>query len=606
MHSMGGGKCDERMFLSSAELNGSVELSDVNFDITRGLYTNPIWNSKNHLIFMLSEFGRGTFNSTISVHPQEWVRDFDSSGKTSGNDYDVLIFCFKFFWRFFRGLKTIICHEGGCSRYDHFTENIVQYNGEGNEVFFDFSVTNMHRKELKIIVHDYHGSIVSEGIHVFQNADDSVLLFENLAPLFNCTFEYFINLGNEDGQKHNVDILVAQIFATPEEVDLSRFDFSVGVETKCMSILTPHSKLMPHFLVPFKVFTFAVWSFILVIAAVFVLQQYVFLKAQGGLFRGMYSETEIVQYSTSSSVYMIYGYFICGSPPRLLLGKLFTGKILFFVFIFSAFIISNIFLGGMTTLLTDTVQYPEIDTLKDLEDSDLFIQVANVESAATYFAQLGLSEKLRAKLSSDVEYNIMAEIQTINDSWVWKTYVNDNELALVSEEFVKNLRFFFENDAFLVDLPHSLKSETRVVTKRWPFRETFEFHVVEERLKTYPTIFSFLENSFFFPAFNKKIAQSLETGHFKSIFGRNNLTYDAYYAAPPKDDEPRPYTLNDLQLPFICLVAGLVLSFIVFSAEMTMEVFEKGVVFRQSRRVKNYLLTKIYILRYVSNDYESS
>ncbi|CAH0382871.1 unnamed protein product [Bemisia tabaci] len=584
------------MFLSSAELNGSVDLSDLNVDLTRGLYTNPIWNSNNYLIFVLREFDQGTFNSKTCVHPQERVCDFDPGSKRSANDYDALVFCFKFFWRFFRGLKTIICHEGGCSRYDPFAEKIVQYNGEGNETYFDFSVTNMHRKQLKIIFKDSRGMIVSEGLNTFQNSENALNLIETLAPLFNCTFQYLLFVYDiKDAQKHNLDILVAQIFATPEKVDMSRFDFSVGVEMESMCILTPHSKLMPQFLVPFKVFTFAVWGCILLIAAVFVLQQYVFLKAQGGLFGGMYSETEIVQYSTSSSVYMIYGYFICGSPPRLLLGKLFTGKILFFVFIFSAFIISNIFLGGMTTLLTNTVQYPEIDTLKDLEDSDLFIQVPSGESAATYFAQLGLSEKLRAKLSSDVEYHISAEIEMINISLIWDTYLNNREIALVSEQFAENLRVMSENDAFLVDLPLSLRSETDVVIKRWPLWETFEYHVMEECLKTYPSVFSFQKNSFLFPAFNKKITQSMETGHFKAFFEKNNHTFDVYDAAPPKDDEPRPYTLNDLQLPFLCLVAGLVLSFLVFSAEMMMEVSENGVFFDQCTHFKNYLLGKTCI-----------
>ncbi|CAH0382873.1 unnamed protein product [Bemisia tabaci] len=581
------------MFLSSAELNGTRELSDLNFDLTRGLYTNSIWNSNNYLIFMLSEFGSGTSNSKTCVYPQEWVYDFDLGNQTSANDYDTLIFCFKFFWRFFRGLKTIICHEGGCSRYDPFTESIVQYNGLGNETYFDFSVTNMHRKGLRIVFKDNHGSIVSEENNAFQNINDANL-FEDLAAFFNCTFEYLLFIHDiEDGQKHNVDIFVAQIFATPDEVDLYRFDFSVGVEMESTCILAPHSKLMPQFLVPFKVFTFAVWCFILVTAAVFVLKQYVFLKAQGGLFQDMYSETEIVQYSTSSSVYMIYGYFICGSPPRLLLGKLFTGKILFFVFIFSAFIISNIFLGGMTTLLTNTVQYPEIDTLKDLEDSDLFIQVASVESAATYFAQLGLSEKLRAKLSSDVMYHITAETETIDASLLWETVISNREIALVSEQFANNFRVFLENDAFLVDLPYSLRSESRVVTKWWPLWETFEYHVVEECLKTYPTIFSFLKNSFLFPAFNKKITQFLETGLIKAISGKKN-SYQGMKAAAASssDEEPRPYSLNDLQLPFLCLVAGLFLSFVVFSAEMMMEDFENTFVFRQFRRFKNYLLKK--------------
>ncbi|CAH0382851.1 unnamed protein product [Bemisia tabaci] len=552
---------------------------------------------------MLSEFGRATSNSKTCVHPREWVCDFDLGNQTSANDYDALVFCFKFFWRFFRGLKTIICHEGGCSRYDPFAEKIVQYNGEGNETYFDFSLTNMHRKRLKIILKDIHDSFVSEGSNAFQTAF-FIGFFEDLAAFFNCTFEYdfFVDGidGSEDGQKHNVDILVAPIFATPEEFDLSRFDFSVGVEMESMCLLTPHSKLMPQFLVPFKVFTFAVWGCILVIAAVFVLQQYVFLKTQGGLFRGMYSETEIVQYSTSSSVYMIYGYFICGSPPRLLLGKPFTGKILFSVFIFSAFIISNIFLGGMTTLLTNTVQYPEIDTLKDLEDSDLFIQVLSVEAAVTYFAQLGLSEKLRAKLSSDAIYHIRAETENINVSLEWETGSSNREIALVSEQFEKNLGVILQNDAFLVDLPHSLRSETDIVIKRWPLWETFEYQVVEECLKTYPSIFSSLKNSFLFSAFNKRTAQFLETGHFKSHFAETYHTSGTtviYEAAPPKDDEPRPYTLNDLQLPFLCLVAGLVLSFSVFSAEMMMEDFENALVFRQLRHFKNYLLTIKLMMR---------
>ncbi|CAH0382867.1 unnamed protein product [Bemisia tabaci] len=201
MHSMGEVKCDEEMFLSSAELNGSLDLSDSNFDLTRGLYTNSIWNSNNYLIFMLREFGRATSNSKTCVHPREWVCDFDLGHQTSANDYDALIFCFKFFWRFFRGLKTIICHEGGCSRYDPFAENIAQYTGEGNETYFDFSVTNMHRKQLKIILEDTHSGIVSGGSNAFQTAAYAGL-FDNLAASVNSTYKYYcFVLDREHGQK---------------------------------------------------------------------------------------------------------------------------------------------------------------------------------------------------------------------------------------------------------------------------------------------------------------------------------------------------------------------------------------------------------------------
>ncbi|CAH0776486.1 unnamed protein product [Bemisia tabaci] len=596
---MGDGKCDEHMFISSAELNGSADLSDLNFNMTRGLYTSPIWNSNNYLVFMLRESSGGNINTTTCLCPQKPLNALHSESKTSPNYFDALIFCFKFIWRFYHGLKTIICHERGCSRYDPFVETISQYNGEGNETIFDFSVTNMNGKRVNVISEGSHYDIGTEGNEpAFKLAIQSGI-FHELEISLNCTFYYVITVFNdEDGQKFNVHLHDPRASVRRREVDHSRFDFSNGIEMESMCIITPHSDLMPQCLVPFKVFTSLVWIFILVTAVLFVLMQRVFLKAQRGLFLGLYSEEELTSYSNASSVYMIYGYFICGSPPRLLLGKLFTGKILFFVFIFSAFIISNVFLGGMTTLLASTVQYPEIDTLKDLEDSDLAIQVTSVESPATYFAQLGLSEKLKAKLSGDVENNVFVETNTMNVvSLILEYYFSYNEtIAVVSEEFVKNLHVMLENDAFLVTLPHSLGSESRVVVTRWPLKEKFEYHVVKECLRTYPFIFSYLKNSYLFRAFNEKTSQFLETGHHLPFSGRKD-SLNVMDSAPLEDEDPRPYNLNDLQLPFLCLVAGLFLSLVVFSAEMVMEDFENASLFRKLRHLKNYWLSIKYFRR---------
>ena len=154
-------------------------------------------------------------------------------------------------------------------------------------------------------------------------------------------------------------------------------------------------------------------------------------------------------YDSSSSIHMIYAYFICGSPPRVMLGELFTGKILFSVFIFSALIISNVFLGGMTTLLTSKVQCPEIDTLQDLEDSDLFIQVPERESAAVNFAKLGFSEKLISRLSSTLENYIITISLTVG---LWDFDFERNTMVLmpkVAGNFAPNLPAAMENDAFL-------------------------------------------------------------------------------------------------------------------------------------------------------------
>ncbi|CAH0387213.1 unnamed protein product [Bemisia tabaci] len=564
--------------------------------MTRGLYTNPIRNSNNYLIFMLRDFDRD------DCKPPKQHHAMISPNETASNDFDGLIFCFKFIWRFFRGLRTTICSEKGCSRYDHFAENIIWYSGEDHEVYFDFSVTNMHRKHLSFLLDDAEGVFVTD--HHFQKWMSTVRaqIIDAVAESINCTNTFYIGYGYDDeeighevGQQLNVDLHHVDIGATTEEIDYSRFDFSVGVETEAMCILTPHSELLPQCLVPFKVFSFPVWIFIGITVIVFVLMQYVFLQAQGGSFRNLYSETDISLYDSTSAAHTMYAYFICGSPPRLLLGKLFTGKILFIIFIFSALIISSVFLGGMTTLLTNTVQYPEIDTLKDLEDSDLLIQVPDTEAAALYFAQLGLSEKLRGKLACNLALYLRLFDEEIGQSIRPKTPIGFQYRLwrdYVPEKFVKNVHVIMENDAFVAALQASLSSGTRVVRRLWLFPEKFEYHLVSERLKVRPYFHAFLKNSFLFEKFNVKMAQFLESGHVSKAYDSDFLDAPEAAPPPPKEEDPRPYSLNDLQLPFFSLLLGLFSSLLVFIAEMVIEDFESVFVFRQLSRFKNFLTKK--------------
>ncbi|CAH0394372.1 unnamed protein product [Bemisia tabaci] len=596
--------CDERIFISSEELSGSSELSDLNFNLTRGLYNNPIWNSNNFLIFMLSQFNRKaynsgtcddsgtcngsgtcndsaiynsatcnasaicnsttcnslTFNSATCVHQPEQNCKAEAGSGTPPKDYDALIFSFKFMWRFFRGLRTVICHPEGCNRYNPFTEDILWYNGEESEAYFDFSVTNMHGKQLKVIMNDFEGTIVEAMFPTSILLGLRIGILEELGTSLNFTLLYRTE-GNYDGSglhshelglKLDIDLHCVELEAIVERIDPSRYDFTVGVETEVMCLLTPHSKLMPQCLVAFKVFTPRVWICVILTITVFVSMQYVFLSAQSRTFRSLYSTLEVSKYANTSSIYTMYAYFICGSPPRLLLGKLFTGKILFSVFVFSAMIISNVFLGGMTTLLTRTVQYPEIDTVKDLEDSDIFIQVSEVESAVNYFSQLGLSEKMRAKLSSSLRHLFSAlEPETSVQIFM------ENRTRSRFEGFVKNLHAILENDALLIGFPRSLITQNRMISKFEPYLpDEFYYHLVAERLKTFPCVFTFLKNSFLFHAFNRKTVQFLETGIASKILSLNEEFSIVPQIAPPslESTEPRPYSLNDLQLPFFSLV----------------------------------------------------
>ncbi|CAH0383612.1 unnamed protein product [Bemisia tabaci] len=553
--------CDERMYISAEELDGSLDLSDVNFNMTRNLYTNPIWNSQNYLIFMISEFDCSACDDTSCVIAEKRRYTLDSGNSTSQNSYDTLIFCFKFIWRFFRGLKAIICHRGGCSRYDPFTEKIIWYSGGKDEAYFDFSITNMHGKHLRLTTKDHEGIVIEQSFFDSSDWMESLRfhILAELAESLHFTYTAVISqdfVSHDVGQKHDLDLHSVEIGIVPEDIDYSKFDFTVGVETVVMGIITPHSKFMPQCLVPFEVFTFEVWICIVLTCIVFVSMQYAFFNAQSRMFRGLYSMADISLYDSASSIYTIYAYFICGSPPRLLLGKLFTGKILFFVFVFSALIISNVFLGGMTTLLTNTVQYPEIDTMQALEDSHLSIQVSEKESAVLYFSQLGLSEKVMAKFSTSFEHYVSLLANNVNDENLWDFYAERNEVHPLLEKFSKSIIAILEDDAFLISLPHCLISNNRVVLNVLPFGWTgFKYHLVKERLNTFPHVFTFLKNSFFFNAFSRKTSQILETGHIVKHMQWFSLFNALEFEHPlSEDEEPRSYSLNDLQLPFFILV----------------------------------------------------
>ncbi|CAH0391315.1 unnamed protein product [Bemisia tabaci] len=195
-------------------------------------------------------------------------------------------------------------------------------------------------------------------------------------------------------------------------------------------------------------------------------------------------------------------------------------------------------------------------------------------------------------------------VQQQNDEKVWQligareigneTDTNSDPVT-ISEQFTKNVHAIMEEDAFLVSLPRTLsRSGNRIILLKWPNKEKFEYHLVPECLKSNSHFFTFLKNSILFDAYNRKTAQFLEAGLIGKTFEPSRYQFDQPEAAPPppKDNEPRPYGLNDLQLPFLSLVLGLLLSLVVFITEIVVEDFENVAVFRQLRHFKKYLSAK--------------
>ncbi|CAH0382747.1 unnamed protein product [Bemisia tabaci] len=598
--------CTDETRIASSELRDSSVLSDSLFNATRGLHSHKIWNFKNHLIFMIKPWGQDSRKSMPKAPP--------TSSTDLGSERDIfesLMFCFKFFWRFFKGQRVIICHLDGCKKYDPFAENLVFYQGDGDETFFDFSWKNMHKKSIGVFLNCFANEVTSK-FSIFpargglQNVQYEV--FDRLKQLLNCNVyyhEFWIErLGKTDlfeaaeGLKFGIDIISYGSGILSENLDYSKYDFSVGTDTNALCFATPHSAYMPQALVIFQGFTPILWGFIAVTIVTFCLIQRIFQHLQSEVFRCLYSDVEIDYYRDTSSLLTVYAYFICGNPPSLHLGRLFTGKILFLIFSFSAFIISTLFLSGMTTLLSDRVLYPEIDSLKTFEMSELFIQNiwTTTSEMTTLFDQLNQSEGMKAKLVDNMMFYTLeapAEILEFNDAYDFGNISYSREMKKVLGDAVeaveKNVRSIGETNAFLVRLPFSSSHKDNLKMRHFPLNESFDYHLVEECLFRIPSMEIYLKGSFYFEKLNELTAQFLETGHTGRIL-ENSYPDEAWFAEPMVIDgkEPRPFGLNDLQSAFIGLLVGLFLSFFAFLGEILTDHYQHSAIMKCIQRLWMY------------------
>lgn len=611
-----GKKCDEVLEITSAELKGDPILNDSVFAATRGLYVNKIWNSKNHLIFILKNFRENHGKFKVETLQKTWY--FENANETIANETGAsdLEFCFKFFWRFFKGRKTVICLPENCYRYDPFTENLIPYGGEDDEQFFDFSLRNMHQKQVGVYI-DFFNSLQ---VHIASSPSWSnwkyflLVVLDRLKTKMNCTITLKNLMIEEEGEsirevetglKFDVDLdAFVPGIGDDSVIDYSKTDFSVGVDTSALCIASPHSSFMPQGLVIFKSFTAIVWVLVLITIVTFVSLQYVFQTAQCDFFNRLYSEAEIETFRGSSSILIVYAYFICGSPPSLHLGNIASGKILFVIFSFSALIISSVFLGGMTTLLSNRISYPEIDSLETLEESDLFIQIHDdLQSNLAFFNEHNRS---KAKLVENMKFYIM-ELNNVvyDDTRLLSDFVRVNKGHLddekndssIAEKVLQNIFSIAETDAFLVSVPFS--APKRSIRMRHSIFETqySNYHVMEECLVTYPLTIPFIRYSFLFDELNRIITGFFEAGFCKLILeGETAMKMMIFESRDVKkhDAEPRAYDLNDLQSAFVGLILGLFVSFLVFVGELFIDHFRNSTVVKLLSHLRNFVRKKIW------------
>ncbi|CAH0383939.1 unnamed protein product [Bemisia tabaci] len=414
------------------------------------------------------------------------------------HDSGSLLFCFKFFWRFFKGRRVVICFPNDCAKYDAFTEDLISYRNHPHETFFDFSWKNMHGKPIVSTL----GFMQNPGLKVSNRPLWSNYggFYEELVSHFersvNCTLKLIPtvdeNLAIENSLKHGIELPLFEIGTFLKGTDVSKFDFSLSFDTSSICIATPHSGFMSQSLVIFKSYSPVVWVFICVTIITFVSMQYVFQYSQCELFHRLYTDADIDYLRDNSALLTVYAYFTCGSPPSLHLGHFFTGKILFVIFSFSAIIISTVFLSGMTTLLSEKVMYPEIDSLEALEKSELFVQSFERfdDNMLSFLAELNQSKALEAKfIDSMIFYVDLFYVELVATSH----YINANDTLMSFESNFQNLTEKVENniisiaetDAVLLSIPYSSTPRTDLRIRHYVLEDGwFEYHLMKESLMT--------------------------------------------------------------------------------------------------------------------------
>ncbi|CAH0383462.1 unnamed protein product [Bemisia tabaci] len=601
-----GKTCFKTVSITSTELEDSSTLSDEVFHATRGLYFNKIWNFKNHLIIFLTNFGLGPRKSSSNFFQNKTLKSVELD--TSSN----LHFCFRFFWRFFKSQKTVICHLRGCEKYDPFMENLISYSGDADETFFDFSWKNMRGKPVGTSRQGIEDEVfnVAHGPTWILHNDFITNLLESLETIVNCTIKDYYDyhdappLEIDEGLKYDIDLFSFGTGIISADTDFSKFDFSISIGCGSLCIATPHSVFMSQGLVIFKSFTPVAWAFISITIVIFVLVQYIFQQMQSGFFYRLYTDAEIDNYRDTSSWLTVYAYFICGSPPSLQLGHLSTGKIIFIIFSFSAIIISTVFLSGMTTLLSSRVVYPEIDAINTLVSSDLFIQsfeVLNTGDMYDVFDQLNQSEVLKSKLLDSFKFDYDSIVEsTFSDNFSFfgrdgdELFKSEKALGNRLHEAVENVRSLATTDAFLISLPFSSTPRKSLRIRHFNRTQWFEYHLMEECLITYPLIFPFLKQSFFFEILKQMVARYIEGGLVERILER--MLRDELRLELPgtmENGEPRAFGLNDLQSAFIGLAIGLFLSFLVFVGEMLTDFFQLSVTVKFKKILECSLIKKV-------------
>ncbi|CAH0382985.1 unnamed protein product [Bemisia tabaci] len=571
--------CDFELHISDAELNGVTDLTDSIFKETAGLMMSNIWTSINYIIFMLPKFGRRGKSVTFDRE------DIDENR---------LLFLFRFFWRFFRGLHTVICAEYVCFKYDPFARSMLLIDTRSGNSFPPISlqgekfVVGMVQKR-DLLRHSNNApvrslNLMSEVVgYVAQELKTPIEVNAYCLIGEDCdgdTDEKYYEIA----LRSNLDMLIFQDSISPYETDFTKFDFSAGFQTCSQCFAAPRSALIPPYLLPFKTFSPQVWAATLTTVLGFYIMFCLFNFSQRTLFKRLYGEVSLREFQNSSVTFILFSFFFVGCPCRPLLGRVFTGKLLFTITSFFVLVIVTAFQSQFTTLLAALVRYPEIDTLEALMVSDLSIQTGHSNTSAGLFREnnaarnkLTESYVFYQKLWLDVLLKASKSYNDTSELWhLGKNYGDVDPFLKKASEIHSNMLSIMESDAFEVSVL-TLNQDFQGNFKATGFytQEIIDYHLVKECILTHAMTFRCPKNSFLSGLIFDKLLSFTESG-----LGDDATRAAAFFNARRswilnnEETRPRCFTMQNLQSAFLGLLLGWIVSCIVFAIELAVDVYQ--------------------------------
>lgn len=391
----------------------------------------------------------------------------------------------------------------------------------------------------------------------------------------------------EVGLKYGADL----VGTSPElqaRFNLEDFDVLTPIESCHLIVRVPRKDFVPQYIAVFHCFSPVLWMFVLGTLILFTLIHSFSAKVEGEYFPTLYPESERSSFSTFLS---IIRYILGIGQPRIVLIKLWSGKMLFFIFVFSMLILTTLFQSGMVTLLSVRIRYAEIDSLKDLEESDLMVESWNPEADVQVLSSdpqfNWIKEKLTCGIESrcqDLDCDFLLSVDFLNssssliDTNETRSHLSGNDKFLAEREIAE----IFRTRAYLARVSAEFAKYNNMIFYDVSAGREYESHDVAESIMSYPILYLTVKHSIYLRDINDIVSRFLEAGVIYSRAGMVTSKEDVFIA-DSKDilrdnflatvnkgsgEKPRPFSLTDLKLAFILLSAGLTISVGCFIIEL--------------------------------------